>query len=719
MNFKFKPFLMIAVLLLSLSNFAQVDIGTNLVGPTSSTPGSTLSYNIIVSNVGTGNVANVIVKYPAVSGFTATGLTCVSGSGTGALATCPSTSSIAQLQGTGLVIPSLPEGSSVVFTVTGTAGNTFGTIITNTSTIQYGGDTNAANDSSTIETEIFLTPCATTTYTLDVLATLARSENTAGINGGAVNLVYALSAGVAIPGIGNSFTLPVAYSDLNNQYGIDNRWQVIAQGSSNTLGRSGVMLLPRTDGVGSLYNGLPANNSTSESDLSVSNTDNVFTTKIADGNLNPIGKFDLTIGNYPSSTNFKIISQQYTNWTNGNLRPMISGWWLKAIANTQVYTTGGGSPTLPIAMQPGQKYTFRYSAFGDGSATNSYPDAARGVILGDSQNYVTYGYNDIPTINSMTPALQTVNVNETPSSITVSVTKFNTNSLPTYQWYRNNINSNTGGTLISGATSSSYSPPAPSVAGTTYYYVMIKGDGSCTTTSNTSRVSTNVCYKPGSISGNALPTNLGISSLGRAGTNNVDNWPMTRKGGWIALESKSKGMVVNRVAFSDADNNSSTPEVPIGIPPSDFIEGMMVYDTTNKCMKLYTSTDNGGSFAWYCITTQTCPEVQDFSLDCINNTVTGDTYLDPNVNFTISVPYSNGDGSSYPQQSFPSTNTTGLTAVLSAGTLSVGSGTLVFTVSGTASYGGGYVFPVSLKGKVCNIIVNVTAPAGETKSSSN
>ena len=116
------------------------------------------------------------------------------------------------------------------------------------------------------------------------------------------------------------------------------------------------------------------------------------------------------------------------------------------------------------------------------------------------------------------------------------------------------------------------------------------------------------CYKPAiTTGGTILDTTVGITSLSRAGTD-ADNWPMVRKGGWIALESKTKGFVPNRVAFSDADNNPSTPDVPVGIPSTDFVEGMMVYDSTNHCMKIYTSTDNGVTYHWYCISTQTCPD---------------------------------------------------------------------------------------------------------------
>ncbi|MDY3316819.1 hypothetical protein PG630_05825 [Riemerella anatipestifer] len=125
--------------------------------------------------------------------------------------------------------------------------------------------------------------------------------------------------------------------------------------------------------------------------------------------------------------------------------------------------------------------------------------------------------------------------------------------------------------------------------------------GACGGKADTAEVTINlakVCYKKPIIStaGDALPTRVGISSLARLGVDaKGENWPMVREGGWIALESNAKGFVVNRVAF-----NSNG--LPVGIPPANFVAGMMVYDTTNNCLKIY----NGR--IWSCFSTQTCPE---------------------------------------------------------------------------------------------------------------
>ena len=61
----------------------------------------------------------------------------------------------------------------------------------------------------------------------------------------------------------------------------------------------------------------------------------------------------------------------------------------------------------------------------------------------------------------------------------------------TYQWYINTTNSNTGGTLITGATNLTYTPPTATV-GTIYYYVVVSQPGiACSVVSNTSEVIVN------------------------------------------------------------------------------------------------------------------------------------------------------------------------------------------------------------------------------------
>ena len=114
----------------------------------------------------------------------------------------------------------------------------------------------------------------------------------------------------------------------------------------------------------------------------------------------------------------------------------------------------------------------------------------------------------------------------------------------------------------------------------------------------------NACYcykKPVLDAGVTVPTKHGITALNRANSGTTD-WPIVRQSAWTVREARTKGFVVNKVAFSDADANPATPMTPIGIDAADFVEGMMVYDTTNNCLKIYNGT------VWNCYITQACPQ---------------------------------------------------------------------------------------------------------------
>ncbi|MGV0978528.1 Ig-like domain-containing protein [Empedobacter falsenii] len=72
-------------------------------------------------------------------------------------------------------------------------------------------------------------------------------------------------------------------------------------------------------------------------------------------------------------------------------------------------------------------------------------------------------------------------------------------------------------------------------------------------------------------------TNVGISTM----STKLENWPTAIPNGFLALESSTKGFVITRTA-----------DVAKIV---DAKEGMIVYDTTEKCVKLYNGT------IWHCI----------------------------------------------------------------------------------------------------------------------
>lgn len=104
------------------------------------------------------------------------------------------------------------------------------------------------------------------------------------------------------------------------------------------------------------------------------------------------------------------------------------------------------------------------------------------------------------------------------------------------------------------------------------------------------------CYKTPVINaGTTLPVRHGITALNRAGSATTE-WPIVRQSAWTVLEAKTKGFVVNRLSAAQI-TAITTP-----------VEGMMVYDTTANCLKVFTSNDGGATFAWFCTTTQSCPD---------------------------------------------------------------------------------------------------------------
>jgi len=100
-------------------------------------------------------------------------------------------------------------------------------------------------------------------------------------------------------------------------------------------------------------------------------------------------------------------------------------------------------------------------------------------------------------------------------------------------------------------------------------------------------------------------------------------------------------------------------------------------------------------------------------LACNNAVHTGALYAGfPAGTVSSTVPYTGGNGGPYEAQSFSSTGVTGLTATLASGNFApycTGSGTLVFTISGTPSGVGTASFALTVGGQSCTIERTVTA----------
>lgn len=133
--------------------------GPNDLATDSYTPGTTRSYTVVVTNAGPFGAANAVFTDPSIPNFTVSAVTCGSPTGGGV---CPSVASttVALMQGSGIVIPSLPyssnTSSSVTFTVTGTIAASATGALTNVASIAVGAGTSDATpgNNSATDTDI-------------------------------------------------------------------------------------------------------------------------------------------------------------------------------------------------------------------------------------------------------------------------------------------------------------------------------------------------------------------------------------------------------------------------------------------------------------------------------------------------------------------------------------------------------------------------------------
>lgn len=122
----------------------------------------------------------------------------------------------------------------------------------------------------------------------------------------------------------------------------------------------------------------------------------------------------------------------------------------------------------------------------------------------------TFVYTSIITTQPST-STQNICINGSPAALTVAAT----GTTKTYQWFSNTTASNTGGTSITGATATSFTPPT-NVVGTRYYYCVVNSTTSSVTTTQSSNVSGAVIVSNPSVAG----TITGANSV-TSGTNST------------------------------------------------------------------------------------------------------------------------------------------------------------------------------------------------------
>ncbi|MFC6268932.1 hypothetical protein [Frigoriflavimonas asaccharolytica] len=296
------------------------------------------------------------------------------------------------------------------------------------------------------------------------------------------------------------------------------------------------------------------------------------------GNFN----YEVRISNDNFVTNTVVFStRQYGSALDMNTRiiagPIVFG-------NRTLHIIRTLNPTNVISLMPNSSYKVRMYLYGDSDGNGE-------IILDDTRLPIKVVCDkdgdgipnilDLDSDNDGCPdAAEGGNTTIPKTSLVASAGTLqggngvNPATAPTSGTFNQSVLLNLGNTVGSTATTNGI----PTIAGT--------GQGIGTSTN--ALINACFCYDPANTAAAGVDTKHGITLLQKAGADN-GNWPMIRKSGFTALESNTKGFVITR---------ATTTEITNIISPQD---GMMVYDTVAKCLKLYDGS------TWSCFVTPTCP----------------------------------------------------------------------------------------------------------------
>lgn len=188
-----------------------------------------------------------------------------------------------------------------------------------------------------------------------------------------------------------------------------------------------------------------------------------------------------------NSSNANYFEAQYAyNTSNTNPNTWLESSWVAistaptSANNNLVYTATFGS-ALPANTY---YYSIRYRTSACGNWVYGGYNGGQGLggfYGGSNVNGVLTVNNNTSITTHPSTDVQSICQNSSATSLSVVASGLGLS----YQWYSNTAASNSGGNLISGATSASYTPPTASV-GTLYYYVIVSGSCGASVTSNVS-----------------------------------------------------------------------------------------------------------------------------------------------------------------------------------------------------------------------------------------
>ncbi len=422
----------------------SINSSTGAINPSASTVGTyTVTYTIPASGgCSSVQVTNTvtIIPGPNITNFStsANSPVCVGGTSTVTI------SSTSLANGTytvtyNLSAPNAATGQTATVTVTGGTGtftlpalvNGGSTTVTITN-VQFGGGCSSSPSGNTATVVVNAAPVITVTNASDVCV------------GGNVTLASSVSGGAGSP---------VSYIWERSANG-GGSWSIVQNSSASTYLTSNALSIGNYLYKVSLTQSGANCSATSGSVSADVKADPFITLDPVDAAICPGGTATFTV-NGSGGTPTLLYEWEYdnTNIVTDN-DPTGSDYSGETTTTLSVNTTNS-TPTGPVA------YWAKVYATGNGCDATYSLFASLTVV-------------PEPTVSNPTPATQTVPCNGG-SGTAISVTANGGIGTYNYQWYSNTVNSNTGGTAIPGANSSTYTPT--SVTGITYYYCVLGQSG--------------------------------------------------------------------------------------------------------------------------------------------------------------------------------------------------------------------------------------------------
>ncbi|TZF92719.1 hypothetical protein FW781_20220 [Chryseobacterium panacisoli] len=152
----------------------------------------------------------------------------------------------------------------------------------------------------------------------------------------------------------------------------------------------------------------------------------------------------------------------------------------------------------------------------------------------------------------------------------------------------------------------------------------------------------------------------------------------------LELGSNNKTLLLNRVPNTSAVANP--------------VNGMMIYDLSEECVKAYQAGKWSKCLGKGLIGKKALNSP--VSLSCASATISPSPIAGQAFNGRLTIPYTGGNGGTYEAQSVQAN---GLSAALPAGRFAMGNGSLQYNITGIPDRAGNITFNVTVAGNSCSV----------------